>query len=113
DGLHIRADLDGTMTRLDVGWLVNATGPGADVTSDPFLANLITAGVARPDILRLGLDSGPDGAVLDAAGRPSERLFALGPLLRGTLYETTPVPAIRAQAAALAPPLRPEEHTSE
>lgn len=105
DGLRIRADLDGTMTRLDVGWLVNATGPGADVTSDPFLANLITAGVARPDILRLGLDAGPDGAVLDAAGRPSERLFALGPLLRGTLYETTAVPEIRAQAAALAPRL--------
>ncbi|MEV4019970.1 hypothetical protein AB0J35_56785 [Nonomuraea angiospora] len=36
------------MTDLDVGWLVNFTGPGPDVTSDPFLANLITAGVARP-----------------------------------------------------------------
>lgn len=104
-GLRVRAELDGTMTDLDVGWLVNATGPGADVTTDPFLANLITAGMARPDPLRLGLDAGLDGAVLDAAGRPSDRLFALGPLLRGTLYETTAVPEIRAQAAALAPRL--------
>ncbi|MBT2231886.1 FAD/NAD(P)-binding protein [Nonomuraea sp. NEAU-A123] len=104
-GLRVRADLDGTMTDLDVGWLVNATGPSADVTTDPFLASLITAGMARPDPLRLGLDAGPDGAVLDAAGRPSDRLFTLGPLLRGTLYETTAVPEIRAQAAALAPRL--------
>ncbi|MEU4234506.1 FAD/NAD(P)-binding protein [Nonomuraea sp. NPDC026600] len=105
DGLRVRADLDGTMTDLDVGWLVNATGPSADVTTDPFLANLITAGTARPDPLRLGLDATPDGAVLDVAGQPSGRLFALGPLLRGTLYETTAVPEIRAQAAALAPRL--------
>ncbi|MDF5758001.1 FAD/NAD(P)-binding protein [Spongiactinospora sp. TRM90649] len=105
DGLRIRADLDGAATDLNVGWLVNATGPGADVTADPFLARLIGAGTARPDPFRLGLDASPDGAVLDAAGRPGERLFALGPLLRGTLYETTAVPEIRAQAAALAPHL--------
>ncbi|GAA3660417.1 FAD/NAD(P)-binding protein [Nonomuraea antimicrobica] len=105
DGLRVRADLDGTMTDLDVGWLVNATGPGSDVTTDPFVANLVSAGTARPDPLRLGLDAGPDGALLDASGRPSARLFALGPLLRGTLYETTAVPELRAQAAALAPRL--------
>ncbi|MEV0385561.1 FAD/NAD(P)-binding protein [Nonomuraea sp. NPDC050643] len=105
EGLSVRAELDGVATDLHVGWLVNATGPGADITSDPFLAGLVAAGTARPDPLRLGLDTGPDGAVLDAAGRPSERLFAVGPLLRGTLYETTAVPEIRAQAAALAPRL--------
>ncbi|MEV4840258.1 FAD/NAD(P)-binding protein [Nonomuraea sp. NPDC049486] len=105
DGLRIRADLDGAMTGLDVGWLVNATGPGTDVTTSPFLASLIATGVARQDSLRLGLDADPDGAVLDAGGRRSDRLFALGPLLRGTLYETTAVPEIRAQAVALAPRL--------
>ncbi|WP_187281459.1 hypothetical protein [Nonomuraea sp. C10] len=49
DGLRIRADLDGAMTGLDVGWLVNATGPGIDVTASPFLASLIATGVARQD----------------------------------------------------------------
>ncbi|MGW4802186.1 FAD/NAD(P)-binding protein [Nonomuraea sp. NPDC004297] len=104
-GLRVRADLDGALTELDVGWLVNATGPGSDLTSDPFLAGLLASGTARPDRLRLGLDATPEGVVLDATGRPNERLFALGPLLRGTLYETTAVPEIRAQAAALAPRL--------
>ncbi|MFO7250713.1 MAG: FAD/NAD(P)-binding protein [Actinomycetes bacterium] len=105
DGLLARADLDGGPAELRVGWIVNATGPGCDVAADPFLAGLIAAGTARPDALRLGLDAAPDGAVLDAAGRPSDRLFALGPLLRGLHYETTAVPEIRAQAAALAPRL--------
>ncbi|MDA0633663.1 hypothetical protein OUY22_09560, partial [Nonomuraea sp. MCN248] len=104
-GLRVRAELDGTVRELDVGWLVNATGPGADVTSDPFLAGLVSAGAARRDALGLGLDAGPDGAVRDATGRPGERVFAVGPLLRGRLYETTAVPEIRAQAAALAPRL--------
>ncbi|MFB9840331.1 hypothetical protein, partial [Actinoallomurus acaciae] len=34
---------------------------------------------------------------------PHERIFALGPPLRGLRYETTAIPEIRAQAAALAP----------
>jgi uncharacterized NAD(P)/FAD-binding protein YdhS len=36
---------------------------------------------------------------------PSDILVALGPPLRGQLYETTAIPEIRDQAAALAGPL--------
>ncbi|MFF3438686.1 FAD/NAD(P)-binding protein [Streptosporangium sp. NPDC002721] len=95
----------GAVRELDVGWLVNATGPGADITRDPLLAGLVADGVVRPDRLRLGLDAAPGGAVLDAEGAPDDRIFTLGPLLRGSLYETTAIPEIRAQAAALAPRL--------
>lgn len=96
---------DAAVRELDVGWLVNATGPGADVTRDPLLARLVADGVVRPDRLRLGLDAAPGGAVLDASGAPDDRIFTLGPMLRGSLYETTAIPEIRAQAAALAPRL--------
>jgi uncharacterized NAD(P)/FAD-binding protein YdhS len=41
-------------------------------------------------------------AVLDAAGRPSRTIFTLGPPPRGLRYETTAIPEIRDQAAALA-----------
>jgi uncharacterized NAD(P)/FAD-binding protein YdhS len=94
----------GTVQELAAGWLINATGPGADITAstDPLLRDLLGRGLARPDRHRLGIDAGPDGAVLDSAGTPSATLFTLGPPLRGLRYETTAIPEIRDQAAALA-----------
>jgi uncharacterized NAD(P)/FAD-binding protein YdhS len=89
---------------LSAGWLINGTGPAADITTapGPLLGDLFARGLARPDPLRLGLDATPAGAVLDAAGTPSSTLFTLGPPLRGVLYETTAIPEIREQAAGLA-----------
>ena len=102
--LRIRLEQDGSVTDLAAGWLINATGPGTDLTrtSDPLLRDLVGQGLARPDPLRLGLDAGLDGAVLDATGTASATLFTLGPTLRGVRYETTAIPEIRDQAAALA-----------
>ena len=93
-----------TATELAVGWLVNCTGPAADITAtaDPLLRHLLEAGLARPDRLRLGLDTDPRGVLRGADGRPAGDIFALGPLLRGSRYETTAIPEIRGQAAALA-----------
>jgi uncharacterized NAD(P)/FAD-binding protein YdhS len=103
-GLRVRIDQDGTVTELPAGWLINATGPNPDITTarDPLLRDLLGRGLARPDPLRLGIDASPGGAVLDASGRPSSTLFTLGPPLRGLRYETTAIPEIRDQAAALA-----------
>lgn len=91
-------------TEITGGWLVNCTGPGADITASavPLLRSLLSSGLARPDPLRLGLDADARGAVRDAAGQPAADIFTLGPLLRGRWYETTAVPEIRDQAARLA-----------
>ena len=48
------------------------------------------------------MDTDARGAVRDAAGRPDSDIVALGPPLRGRWYETTAIPEIRDQAAALA-----------
>jgi uncharacterized NAD(P)/FAD-binding protein YdhS len=104
-GLRIRCEHEaGGSPGHEAGWLVNATGPAADITRSggPLLRDLFGHGLARPDPLRLGLDATPGGAVIDAAGRPSATLFTLGPPLRGLWYETTAIPEIRTQAAALA-----------
>ena len=94
----------GSGTEYETGWLINATGPDGDITrtGDLLLRSLLRHGLGRPDPLRLGLDATPGGAVLDAAGRPSGTLFTLAPPLRGLWYETTAIPEIKTQAAALA-----------
>ena len=42
----------------------------------------------------------PSGEVLDAAGEVVPRMYAVGPPRKGTLYESTAIPEIRAQAVA-------------
>ncbi len=103
-GLRARIEHDGRVREARVGWVINATGASADVTAtaDGLLRGLLDCGLARPDPLRLGIEADAAGAVLDASGAPSEILFTLGPPLRGQLYETTAMPEIRDQAAALA-----------
>jgi uncharacterized NAD(P)/FAD-binding protein YdhS len=102
--LAVLADTAGDRTELDADWLINSSGGTTDVTvaASPLLANLFSTGMARPDPLRLGIDANPAGTVLGADGRPSTFLHALGPPLRGLWYETTAIPEIRGQAAALA-----------
>lgn len=102
-GLQARLDGAGSTRDLPAGWLINATGPAAVTAgADPLLRDLLDHGLARPDPLGLGLAADRSGALLDAAGRPSDVLFTLGPTLRGCRYETTAIPEIRDQAAALA-----------
>ncbi len=89
---------------LAADWLVNGTGGTTDISANPspLLRDLFRSGLARPDPLRLGIDATVDGAVVDSAGTPSNVLYTLGPPLRGLWYETTAIPEIRQQAAALA-----------
>lgn len=102
--LTILADTAGNRTELDADWLINGTGGTADITmtASPLLRDLFSRGLARPDSLRLGIDTNHAGTVLGADGRPSAVLHTLGPPLRGLWYETTAIPEIRNQAAALA-----------
>jgi uncharacterized NAD(P)/FAD-binding protein YdhS len=103
-GVQVRIDHGGSSTELAAGWVINCTGPAADITTtgDPLLRHLLDAGLARPDPLRLGLDADARGALRDASGRSASDIVTLGPVLRGRWYETTAIPEIRDQAAALA-----------
>jgi uncharacterized NAD(P)/FAD-binding protein YdhS len=106
DALLVRVrDRAGKPARsLRVASIVNCTGPNGDVRSggSRLLDALCASGAARPHPLALGLDTCTGGAVRDARGIASEQLFAIGPLRRGELWETTAVPEIRTQAQALA-----------
>jgi uncharacterized NAD(P)/FAD-binding protein YdhS len=86
------------------GLVINCTGPcaGFSETKVPLFENLLGRGLIRPDGLDMGIDVGSEFAVIDREGRHSDCLFAIGPLMKGTLWETTAVPELRGQAMRVA-----------
>lgn len=78
--------------------VINCTGPRSDLDglATPLFSDLSRRGLILPDPQGLGLES-DDCAVLDARGRPSTWLYAVGPLTRPALWEITAVPEITAQ----------------
>lgn len=104
DTLEVAIRHAGEARVLRAAAVVNCTGPCSDVTrgGSLFLTHLLDQGLAVPHPLGIGLAVDDDGALLDRAGRPSPALTAVGPLRRGHLFESTAIPEIRVQAAALA-----------
>jgi uncharacterized NAD(P)/FAD-binding protein YdhS len=87
--------------------VVNCAGPGRLPAAAPAVVrDLLDAGLARVGPHRLGLDVDPAGRLIATDGAVQPRLWVLGPLRRGRLWETTAVPEIRAQARRLAADLR-------
>ncbi|WP_329741481.1 FAD/NAD(P)-binding protein [Dyella sp. A6] len=82
--------------------VIQATGLETDVgqTTHPLVRQLVTNGHILPDPLGLGCQAEPDGRLRYDGGTWS-RLFALGGLLRGTLWESIAMPEIRQQARQL------------
>ncbi len=89
---------------IRVARIVNCTGPEMDIvrSGEPFLSALLSAGRIRPDSLRIGLDVDPHCRTLDSSGRASSSLYAIGPVTRGTFWESVAVPDIRVQAERIA-----------
>ncbi len=99
----------GEAGRIHVDRVVNCTGPSGDVrrVGDALLDVLLAKRLIRPDPFALGLETSEDGALLDAAGRPSRVLWLVGPLLKAGFWEATAVPELRQHAARLAERLLP------
>lgn len=95
---------DGGAETVAADRVVDCTGVAADParSTNPLVAALLKAGLARPDPTGLGLEVGELGALVAADGRVSARIFALGPPARAGFWEITAIAEIRAQAAALA-----------
>ncbi|MDB6142756.1 MAG: pyridine nucleotide-disulfide family oxidoreductase [Pseudomonas sp.] len=84
--------------------LINSTGIEYDWrrVDRALPKQLLVRGLIQPGPLALGIAAQPDGAVLDAQGQASQRLFAMGPPLRGMWWESTAVTDVASQAKALA-----------
>jgi uncharacterized NAD(P)/FAD-binding protein YdhS len=105
DGAEItyRDRKSGKPEYLLVDRVFNCSGPEVDCrkVNRPLLKNLLRQKLARPDSLLLGLEVSDEGALIDGDGMVSDFLYAIGPLRKGNLWETTAVPEIRDQISKL------------
>jgi uncharacterized NAD(P)/FAD-binding protein YdhS len=112
DGLAVlyRTPSDSSTRTLLAARVINCSGPSSDYTriQNPLIQSLLAQGLARPDPMRLGLEVSGHGALVDAEGHASERLFAVGPVTRGSFWEITAVPDIRYQCLDIACTLKPQ-----
>jgi uncharacterized NAD(P)/FAD-binding protein YdhS len=93
-----------TITEVAGAALINSSGIEYDWrrVARPLPQQLLKRGLIQPGPLALGIAADASGAVLDAQGQPSPRLFAMGPPLRGMWWESTAVTDVALQAKALA-----------
>ena len=93
--------------QLTVGAVVDCTGPaliggGTGVGRLLLRCTLSDEGTVRLHALRTGLDVDAGGRAVRADGTADPNLFIVGPLRRGSLWETTAIPEIRQQASEVA-----------
>lgn len=102
DGLVARLQPRNTTQALElpIDFAIQAIGLESDAasTSHALVRQLVDDGLAQADPLGLGLAAATDGRLLRPDGGRWPRLYALGTLLRGTLWECTGMPEIRRSA---------------
>ncbi|TDV67880.1 FAD/NAD(P)-binding protein [Pseudomonas sp. LP_7_YM] len=106
--ISVRHRAEEQLTQVSGAALINSTGIQYDWrrVDRALTRQLLARGLVQPGPLALGIAADPGGAVLDAGGRVSGRLFAMGPPLRGLWWESTAVTDVALQAKALAARLR-------
>ena len=98
-----RAAGDGADQVLDVQRVIMASGlEHISRTRDPLMQRLLDRGLVRMDRQGLGIDVTDGLNVVRQDGAVAERIWALGPIVRGVFWECVAVPDIRVQAAHVA-----------
>ena len=110
----VLTDRDGQEFSESGDLIVNCTGPQPDFsrTELPLFENLLNKGLVKCDDLDMGIQVDGHFAVISGDETASGQLYAIGPLLRGTLWETTAVPELRSQAMRVAESLLEREPAS-
>ncbi|TFF13839.1 pyridine nucleotide-disulfide oxidoreductase [Pseudomonas sp. BCA14] len=102
--IGVRRRGEQVVTQVSGAALINSSGIEYDWrrVARPLPQQLLKRGLIQPGPLALGIAAHASGAVLDAQSQVSQRLFAMGPPLRGMWWESTAVTDVAIQAKALA-----------
>lgn len=102
DGAHVEVTLRHTHQKLNliVDRVINCTGPQTDIRKQKgnLYRNLIEKKLVASDEMNLGIHATADGRIINSDGTISNRIFTLGSLLKGKLWESTAIPELRVQA---------------
>ena len=112
DKLHVRLAGRRGVEQLEVAVAVNCTAPSLHAEDDPFLTQLVDAGLAAADPLGLGITVTRSGNVVGTEGVATPWLWAVGPLRKGSEWEATAVPELRRQAQAVSRGITAETSSS-
>ena len=101
---RIRLRGSGNYRSVQVGTIVNCTGPNTDleVISDPLIMQLLSDGLVSQDDACTGLRTGDAYEVIGGDGHAVRRLYYVGPMLKAAYWEAIAVPELRAHARRLA-----------
>ncbi len=91
------------LLELDATWVINCTGPAPSnsVASNPAIGSLLVPGFVCPDELGIGVETTDEGSAVDSHGQEVPDLFVVGTLRKPAYWESTAVPELRQQAAAV------------
>ena len=102
--IRIRRRGEAHTTLVSGAALINSSGIEYDWrrVARPLPQHLLARGLIQPGPLALGIAADAGGALVNANGQVADRLFAMGPPLRGMWWESTAVTDVASQAKALA-----------
>ncbi|MBT0608513.1 FAD/NAD(P)-binding protein [Aequorivita echinoideorum] len=93
-----------TEQEIIVSRVINCTGPETDLLrlEGNFLTQCLNKDLLKQDALKLGISTNTENfKIIDRENKPQDRLYTLGPNLKGELWESTAVNEIRTQAEKL------------
>ena len=95
---------DGKRAEVRPDWIVNCSGVGgaSAMLKDPMLAGMFADGLISAAPGNLGLLTTSGLGAVGAADVPSDGLWIVGPPVRGSRFEATAVPELRAMAELVA-----------
>jgi uncharacterized NAD(P)/FAD-binding protein YdhS len=102
--IRIRRRGEAHTTLVSGAALINSSGIEYDWrrVARPLPQQLLARGLIQSGPLALGIAAEAGGALINANGQVADRLFAMGPPLRGMWWESTAVTDVASQAKALA-----------